>query len=379
MGPAFLAWSATAALASLALHLVGGPVDFHPAACAQVRSHVPSVIVGQPLATAALAAAVCDHVANAAPTKPLVLSAHGPPGVGKSLSHAALAAALYRRDPAAAAAASSCPPCPGRGCPGYRVVFGLDYGPGPDAAATLAALKTALLDHAASHPQSLIVVEEYDKLDCAARAMLRGLVAPAPGDPARAALARAIIVLESNAGHADLHALVADAGRDAVTLEAATRAVKDALYASWAAPSCEPRADTLRALAAVDHVLPFLPLERSHLETLIERALVARTQRAAAGSPPVRATWGADLISFLADRADYDSSRRFPVEGGAEAPRLVTRYVSGALQDAAAAAGAGSGGLTGRLVVGVDANGVLFVPDPPASVEADLDPAAATA
>lgn len=377
MGPAFLAWSATAALASLALHLVGGPVDFHAAACAHARAHVPSVVVGQPLATSALATAVCDHVSNVAPVKPLVLSAHGPPGVGKSLAHGALAAALYRSDPAAAASTTTGPPCPGRGCPGYRVVFGLDYAPGLEAETSLAALRSALLDHAAAHPQSLIVVEEYDKLDCGARAMLRGLVAPAPGDPARAALARSIIILESNAGHADLHALVttSPSGRDGVTLEAATRAVKDALYAAWAAPACEPRADTLRALAAVDHVLPFLPLERGHLETLIERALTARTARAASTSPPVHAAWGRDVVTFLADRADYDGGGRFPVEGGAEAPRLVTRYVSGALQDAASAAGVG--GLTGRLVIGVDGAGVLFVPDPPEVVEGGDDVSAA--
>lgn len=374
MGPALLAWSATAALASLALHLVGGPLDFHPSACAHARSHLPAVVAGQPLATRALAAAICDFVAEPAPAKPLVISVHGPPGAGKSLAHAALAAALYRADPGAAGAGAG-PPCPGRGCPGYRIVFGLDY-TAEDAPTALAALRTALLDHAAAHPQSLIVIEEYDKLGCDARAALRGLLAAAPGDPARAALARSVVVLESNAAAAELHALVEAApSRDDVALEDGVRAVKDALYAAWAGPGCEPRAETLRSLAAVDHFLPFLPLERGHLELLIERALTARARRAAASrAAPLSVRWSPAVVAFLADRADYDGGR-YPVEGGAEAPRLVTRYVSGALDDAAAAAaarvGGGAGGagaaspLSGELAIGVDGRELLFVPDPP--------------
>jgi hypothetical protein len=118
MGFAVVAWSALAASASLLLSLVGGPAHFSPNACASVSAALPYAIVGQPAALAAIADAVCDHLAETAAaavaggganskrggaggagggggTKPLVLSAHGPPGVGKSAAHAVLAAALY--------------------------------------------------------------------------------------------------------------------------------------------------------------------------------------------------------------------------------------------------------------------------------------------
>ncbi len=40
----------------------------------------------------------------------------------------------------------------------------------------LAAVRHAVLDHLRSTPNPLLVVEEYDKLDCDSRAMLRQLV-----------------------------------------------------------------------------------------------------------------------------------------------------------------------------------------------------------
>lgn len=210
MGFAVFAWSALAASASLLLSLVGGPAHFSPNACASVSAALPYMIVGQPAALAAIADAVCDHLAeNAAVSggrneegkrgrgggggskKPLVLSAHGPPGVGKSAAHAVLAAALY--SPADLSQVleglsraeeleleeeeegeegegttttrrrrkKTRPPpplptllanCPGKGCPGYRVLFGLDYSDSARSGA-LAALRESLLEHVAKHPQ----------------------------------------------------------------------------------------------------------------------------------------------------------------------------------------------------------------------------------
>ena len=73
--------------------LAPGPSEFAPGACARVDAHVRATLVGQDLALRQLADAVCDHVANPNPSKPLVLSAHGPPGVGKTLAHGLVAAA----------------------------------------------------------------------------------------------------------------------------------------------------------------------------------------------------------------------------------------------------------------------------------------------
>lgn len=273
--------------------------------------------------------------------------------------------------------------------------------------------------------QSLIVVEEYDKLDCDARGLIRQLFgtsgaaagvvtedktvataarggSSAAGEPSSSSsppppprltttiapsLAQSIILLESNAGYAQLHELLEqasnaaeeeetkkkesngsssgrrkggggssssdpassssslgrdrsnekkpdpDAARLAVPLETAARSLKDHVFARWVSQRCEPRADSARALAAIDHFLPFYPLERPHLERLLRRRLAARSLRARReDSLSLEEPFGREVVAFLADRADFDG--RYPVEGGKEASALVTRYVTRALADA---------------------------------------------
>ena len=93
----------------------GPPQGFVPGVCERLEPYLASQMVGQELALQQLADAVCDHVGSANPAKPLVLSAHGPPGVGKSLAHLLMARALYNPD------AGPDMQCPGMDCPGYKV------------------------------------------------------------------------------------------------------------------------------------------------------------------------------------------------------------------------------------------------------------------
>jgi hypothetical protein len=74
---------------------------FCPDACDAMRRYVPTALVGQDFALQQLTDAVCDHLAEASPTRPLVLSLHGPPGVGKTLFHRLLAQAGYNATDAA--------------------------------------------------------------------------------------------------------------------------------------------------------------------------------------------------------------------------------------------------------------------------------------
>ena len=56
-----------------------------------------------------------------------------------------------------------------------QVLYGMDY----VAAAREAQhehMRSALLAHVRLHPQSLLVVEEYDKLDCATRGLFRQVI-----------------------------------------------------------------------------------------------------------------------------------------------------------------------------------------------------------
>jgi hypothetical protein len=55
------------------------------------------------------------------------------------------------------------------------VVYGLDYLL-PESAARLEALRGEVVGHLAAAPDSLLVVEEYDKMDCAARGLWRQLL-----------------------------------------------------------------------------------------------------------------------------------------------------------------------------------------------------------
>jgi len=472
-----------------------GPTRFPPGACDRLEAHLATHLVGQGLAVRQLVDAVCDHVAavdardgrgrghghgagsdgapaDASPPKPLVLSAHGPPGVGKTLAHALAAAALYAPpgthpdDPAWA--------CPGRGCPGYRVFFGMDFGDGAVGDAQLAATRRALAAHAVAHPAALIVVEEYDKLACGARGLFRAMLSsgsggggrgggrggsgggggrtdgastaagsanattappPPPPPPPPAPLpdlSRAIVVLESNTGFAHLAsalaavteaveaeaaggdasaaaALAADGdGRARLAPEAATRLLKDAVYEGWAGAGCEAPADTVRALAAVDFFLPFLPLHAAHVRSLLARRLASRASRAEAEAG-LRLVWEDAVIDFLAARVDvgeplglthrgasggggssgssssganHHHHRHYPIEGAREVATLVTRYVTRAVRAAAAdlaaasraedqAGGGGRGGggagpprprlRRGKLVVSPDGRGLEVV------------------
>lgn len=91
-----------------------GHASFAPGACSIIESYLQSEVVGQELAIHQMSDAICDHLLKMHPEKPLVLSVHGPPGVGKSLSHRLLAQALYD-------VPGDEVDCPGPHCPGYKV------------------------------------------------------------------------------------------------------------------------------------------------------------------------------------------------------------------------------------------------------------------
>jgi DNA replication protein DnaC len=80
-----------------------------------VDPYLFSELVGQDLAVQQACDAICDYLAKKEPQKPLVLSAHGPPGVGKTFMHLLLARALCSKKP------SEDLECPGKHCLGYKV------------------------------------------------------------------------------------------------------------------------------------------------------------------------------------------------------------------------------------------------------------------
>lgn len=92
-----------------------GSVHFVDTGCTNLESLLQQQLVGQELALGQLTDAVCHHLSQRAPRKPLVISVHGPPGVGKTYTHLWMARALYSKAPSASLQ------CPGMHCRGYKV------------------------------------------------------------------------------------------------------------------------------------------------------------------------------------------------------------------------------------------------------------------
>ena len=97
-----------------------GANTFVPGACERVEPYILSQLVGQELAVYQACDAICHHLKEEQPQQPLVLSLHGPPGVGKSLLHLLLARSLYNKKPTARQE------CPGQSCRGYKVRYFYD-------------------------------------------------------------------------------------------------------------------------------------------------------------------------------------------------------------------------------------------------------------
>lgn len=76
------------AVAAIASILIGSSHRyFAPDACNRLETALSDYVVGQPLGTKLITESICEHLSTKSPQKPLVLSIHGPPGVGKSWSH----------------------------------------------------------------------------------------------------------------------------------------------------------------------------------------------------------------------------------------------------------------------------------------------------
>lgn len=312
-----------AALGGLVAWLITTQTGFVPNACPSVEAYLSAEVVGQELAIRQLTDAVCHHLENKQPGKPLIISAHGPPGVGKTLSHQLLARALYSRRP------SELLHCPGKDCRGYKVFYGMDYLVA-ERAVRLAALRDALLSHLRLCPESLIVVEEYDKLDCEARGLWRQLLQ----HPERANVSweRAIVIMESNLGMSELEQLLSTVGgRAKISPEDAERRVRDLVFAHWQRSGCESFEDTLKLTSLVDFYLPYLPLEKEHVAELTRRALAKRGEvlRLRKG---LGLEWDENVVRFLADKVEFTGP--FPMEGAKGVESAVTRHVARLLRNA---------------------------------------------
>ena len=110
-------------------------------------------------------------------------------------------------------------------------------------------LRTSLVNHLRRRPESVLVIEEYDKMDCDSRNLLRQLLDK--GIAANVTASRSIIILEANTGSPHLIKLLQSAGsRDRLSPELTQRSLKDIVYNKWIAESCGVRLCSCTAATA---------------------------------------------------------------------------------------------------------------------------------
>lgn len=210
-------------------------------------------------------------------------------------------------------------------------------------------MRSAVLNHLGRFPESLLVVEEWDKLRCSSRGLLRQLLDK--GGTANFSFARSIVVLEANTGSAHLHKLLQEAGsRSRLTAELAQRSLKDVVFSAWSGDGCETAVvrdsvrdlrssldtsqDSQKTLSLVNLFLPFLPLERRHLRTVLETQLRERRRLGAVNQEFRSLVWGGEVLDFLLHKIEFERgvNADYAVEGAKEAPVVVSRHVSRALR-----------------------------------------------
>jgi ATP-dependent Clp protease ATP-binding subunit ClpA len=338
-----LGWAAAVAVVGIVSTLLGDHA-FHPSACRRFEPYLNEHLVGQQPSIRVLTDAICDFLdpESAVPREdgaPLVVSLHGPPGVGKTYFHKLAARALYNKDLQESHSHSYSYSssgvqgrgCPGRACPGYKVVFGMDYTT-HDREVQHELLQKSLLDHIAVYPQSLIVIEEYDKLDCHMRGFFRQMLQG--NTVGNQSLGASIVVLESNLGYSVLHELLENGGRkgrrrtrDEVPMHDAQKALKDMVFTVWQEQGCEAFSDSQKLLRRVDHFVPFYPLEREHIVELFHKKLKGF---ALAAEPVAGLACDTrcveEVVPFLLDKVEFDGA--YPIEGGKEVNTVSTGYLS---------------------------------------------------
>ena len=128
--------------------------------------------------------------------------------------------------------------------------------------------------------------------------------------------------------------------------DATSRALKEAVYARWASDNCEDAVDTLRTVSAVDHDVPFVPMEPRHLVPVAAlrlddtRASYLRRRHCALtwaerGDDGAVARAAADAAStsvlrHLASKVDFDGP--YAIEGAYGVANVVKKHVARAMR-----------------------------------------------
>jgi len=338
------------------LLLAPDPRGFDENSCDRLKEGLTREVFGQTLATNQFVNAVCDHLWEERPLKPLVLSIHGPPGVGKSFSHFVAARALYN-------ATSSSSECPGLNCEGYKVVYGLDYTI-HDRDKQSEALVSKLIGHLSARREALVVIEEYDKLDCKSRGVLKQIFDKGLALNVTEQMQKSVFLLESNTGYGKIvESLNAARGRqEDVDAESLQYTLKNMMFNLWQSEKCEDRVDTVKSLSLIDMFVPYFPLDRQAIRQVLQRSIQRRVKALNKGrGKQHRITVSEEVLEFLCDKIEWDGA--YAVEGAKEVATVIRRHVFGLLYklsvsgDHGTNGGNGEGGGVAHLELAMDEAG----------------------
>mmetsp|Transcript_22544 Transcript_22544/g.62551 ORF Transcript_22544/g.62551 Transcript_22544/m.62551 type:complete len:397 (-) Transcript_22544:48-1238(-) len=355
-----VAISAAVALAACIAKILTAPPEAPTAgACRRLEGHLQHELVGQGPAFEAAVDAVCAHLADKQARHPLLISVHGPPGVGKTLFHKLLAESLYNLTDGLHA-------CPGQDCPAYKILLGMDYS-AAEAADQFSSLQKSILLHLRRYPSALLVVEEFDKAPCAARELIRQLVTHG-NDSVQAKIQRSIIILESNTGYLELYDLLRQAGWDRAKVDpdAVSSVMKDVVFSLGTTQQCSTSVHSNRLVNSISEFLAFYPLDYQHIMQAAGLELVHWANKLTLEEAPVgelrpgdasllhemkraglrMAQWAKDLaahgvhvhmewddavIQFLASKVYFDEDG-FSIDGASGLRMIVSKFVSKAVR-----------------------------------------------
>ena len=143
--------------------------------------------------------------------------------------------------------------------------------------------------------------------------------------------ARSIFVLEANMGFMDVHDASAANGRrvGGDALVALQRKLKDGLFEKWTKDGCEDREDTLKVVGAIDMFVPFVPLDRAAVKSIVHSQLVERGRIKKHRRELGRLEWDDDVLERLVDEVEFEG--KYAIEGG-KVSIVLSRCVTRALR-----------------------------------------------
>jgi hypothetical protein len=141
---------------------------FHSRACEHLKAAYSARIAGQEAHLEHIAKTICRHIRSQISIRPLVILTAGPPGVGKSWTTRVTAQALYLPEPVLPRKCE-----PGKApCEGFIQISSYSFMEA-DRGEHLLRLRERFRKHLSRIPQSLIVFEDFDRMDCDVRDFIR--------------------------------------------------------------------------------------------------------------------------------------------------------------------------------------------------------------